>query len=118
MTSRKKNGTRPKQPVPIPSSFLEDVLVSLAGIGDLVHVYYKMENKMKVPGPVYIQDETTGKIGKVIAVPKIGALMSSRRNKPGNYGFAIFLNPEDVIKTGSLVTFVSGEYRKEHIPVT
>jgi hypothetical protein len=118
MPPRKKNGTRLKQPVPIPSSFSDDVLVSLAGIGDLIHVYYKMENKMKALGPVYVQDETTGKIGKVIAVPKIGALMSSRRSKQGNYGFAIFLNPEDVIKNGSLVTFVSGEYRKEHIPVT
>lgn len=63
-----------------------------------------------------MQDEKTGKICRVAVTPKIGPLMSSRR-KPGNYAFCIFHNTDFVVRPGSPVTFVIGEYRKEHIAV-
>jgi hypothetical protein len=96
--------------------FLEEIMVTLTGVGDLIDVRFKVDAKMKLPGPVYVQDEGTGKIGRVATVPKIGQILS-RKQAVGNYAYGIFLNPDDVVKTGSLVTFVSGGYRKEHIKV-
>ena len=103
-------------PNPTPPSFLDDVMVGLTGIGDLVHVRFKIDQKMKLPGPFYLKDEKTGKIARAAMMPKIGAL-ASRRGKAGKNGYGVFLNPDDEIKQGSLVTFVSGGYTKEHITV-
>jgi hypothetical protein len=111
--------SRSKQEVPNPTapSFFDDVMIGLTGVGDLVHVRFKIDQKMKLPGPFYLQDEKTGKIARAAMMPKIGAL-ASRKGKAGNSGYGVFLNPDDEIKQGSLVTFVSGGYKKEHITVT
>jgi hypothetical protein len=112
-----KNSSRKGQKAPpfTPIS-LEQIVITLTGVGDLIDVRFKIDSKMKLPGPVYIQDESSGKIGRVAAVPKIGQLLS-RKQAVGNYAYGIFLNPDDVVKSGSMVTFVSGGYRKEHIQV-
>ncbi len=89
-------------------------MISICGVGDLVNARFKIDEKMKRPGPIYLQDESTGKMCKVAVTPKIGPLMSSRK-KLGNYAFCIFNNTDDAIKVGSPVTLVLGEFRKEHI---
>jgi hypothetical protein len=105
-----------KQLNPTQPSFF-DVIVSLSGIGDLVDVRFIIDQKMRLPGPFYLQDEKTQKIARPATMPKIGRLASGR-SKVGNTGYGVFLNPDDVIRQGSLVTFVSGGYKKEHILVT
>ena len=110
-SSRKGQKTPPSTPIS-----LENIVITLTGVGDLIDVRFKIDPKMKLPGPVYIQDESSGKIGRVAAVPKIGQLLS-RKQAVGNYAYGIFLNPDDVVKSGSLVTFVSGGFRQEHIQV-
>jgi hypothetical protein len=119
MTAKQECGKGSNRPVPQPS-FLQDIIVSLAGAGDIINARFQVNEKMKQPGPTYLQDEKTGTICKVIAAPKIGLLMtriSGRRKNLGNYAYGIFDNPNYVVRPGSLVTFVAGEYRKEHIPV-
>ena len=116
MTPKQKSRSKQEMPNPTEPSFFSDVLVGLTGIGDLLHVQFKIDQKMKLPGPFYVQDEKTGKIAHAAMMPKIGAL-ASRRGKAGKCGYGVFLNPDDEIKQGSLVTFVSGEYKKEHITV-
>jgi hypothetical protein len=113
-TTNKRGGPNKISPNPIS---LEEVIISLSGAGDLLDVRFKVNEKMKTPGPVYIVDEETGKIGRVVQVPKIGNVLT-RRQTVGDFAYGIFLNPEDVIKSGSLVTLVSGSYKKEHIKVT
>jgi hypothetical protein len=113
-TQKKGKG---KKPNPNPSSFSDEVVVSLSGAGDLIDVRFKIDPKMKIPGQVYLQDEATGKMCKIANVPKIGVLMSGRKAPPGDWGFGIFINPDDEIKQGSLVTFSHGQYKKEHIKV-
>jgi hypothetical protein len=115
MTPRKRRKEQ-KQLNPTTPSFFDDVTIGLSGIGDLVDVRFKIDQKMRLPGPFYVQDEKTGKIARPACMPKIGAL-ASRRGKPGNSGYGIFLNPDDEIKQGSMVTFVSGGYKREHILV-
>ena len=116
MTPRKSR-KEPKQLNPTTPSFFDDVIIGLTGIGDLVDVRFKIDQKMKLPGPFYLQDEKTGKIARPACMPKIGPLVS-RRGKAGNSGYGIFLNPDDEIKQGSKLTFVSGGYKKEHIVVS
>jgi hypothetical protein len=120
-TEKPGNGQNPN---PTPSSFSDEVVVSLSGVGDLLDVRFKINPKMKIPGPIYIQDEATGKMCQVANVPKIGVLMSGSKElrrggkaPPTGYGFGIFLNMEDVVKQGSLVTFAYGGYKKEHLKV-
>jgi hypothetical protein len=113
----KKSRSKQIMPNPTAPSFFEGVIVGLTGIGDLVDVRFKIDQKMKLPGPFYLRDEKTGKIARPAMMPKIGVL-AKRRGKTGNSGYGIFLNPDDEIKSGSLVTFVSGGYVKEHITVT
>ncbi len=116
MTPRKSR-KEPTTPSPTQPSFFDDVVIGLTGIGDLVDVRFKIDKKMRLPGPFYLQDEKTGKIARPACMPKIGAL-ASRRGKPGNNGYGIFLNPDEELKQGSRVTFVSGGYKKEHLLVT
>jgi hypothetical protein len=118
MTQHKKTIRKePKQLNPTQPIFFDDIVVSLAGIGDLVDVHFKIDPKMRMPGPFYIIDEKTSKIGRPASMPKIGKIASGR-SKTGSIGFGIFLNPDDEIKPGSLITLVSGGYIKEHITVT
>jgi hypothetical protein len=116
MTEKKTRGIKQKQASPTNQPFLPEIIVSICGAGDLIHARYKIEDKMKHPGQIYLQDEKTGKICKLTVAPKIGPLMSSRR-KTGNYAFCIFNNIDFAIRPSSLVTFVIGDYRQEHIPV-
>ena len=114
MTIKRQSGIGQERPNPTTQPFLPEIIISICGVGDLVDVRFKVDEKMKRPGPVYIQDEATGKMCNLAVTPKIGPLRSSRR-KPGNYAYCIFQNTDEVIKLGSPVTFVIGEYRKEHI---
>jgi hypothetical protein len=116
MTEKKPSGTEEKQASPTNQPFLPEIIVSICGAGDLIHARYKIDDKMKRPGSIYLQDEKTGKICKLAVTPKIGPLMSSRR-KSGNYAFCVFNNTDFAIRPNSLVTFVIGDYRQEHIPV-
>jgi hypothetical protein len=116
MPKKKQSGIEQKQASPINQPFFPEIIVSLAGAGDLIHAKYKIADKMKRPGPIYLQDEKTGKICKLAVTPKIGPLMSSRR-RMGNYAFCVFNNTDFAIRPNSLVTFVIGDYRQEHIPV-
>jgi hypothetical protein len=102
--------------IPAQSPFFDDFCVSLSGVGDLIDVRFKIDAKMKQPGPFYLIDEASGRILRAATMPKIGVL-ANRKSKAGNNGFGIFLNPDDTIKSGSFVTFVCGGYRKEHIAV-
>jgi hypothetical protein len=115
MTQKKTSG-KEKKPNPTTQPFLPEILISIGGAGDLLTARYQVEDKMKRPGPIYLQDEKTGKVCKITVAPKIGPLMSSRR-KTGNSGFCIFQNTDFAVRPGSLVTFVIGDYRKEHIKV-
>jgi hypothetical protein len=119
MTQTKKR-KEPQQLVPTQPFLFDDILVSLTGIGDMVDVRFKIDPKMCLPGGFYVIDEKSGKIGRPATMPKIGTLANKakRKSKEGATGFGIFWNPEEVIQPGSLVTFVSGGYRREHIPVT
>jgi hypothetical protein len=116
MTRRKQSGTAQIQAVPTPQLSLPEILISICGAGDIINARFKVDEKMKRPGPIYLQDERTGKICRVSVTPKIGPLMSSRR-KTGNYAFCFFENNDFAIRPNSPVTFVIGEYRKEHIQV-
>lgn len=80
----------------------------------MLNARFTVDEKMRQPGPIYLQDEKTGKICRMAVTPKIGPLMSSRR-KAGNSAFCFFQNPDFAVKPGSTVTFVMGNYRKEHI---
>ena len=124
MTEQMQKTGKGQEPNPATSSFSDEVIISLSGVGDLLDVRFKIDPRMKTPGPIYIQDEATGTKLTLANVPKIGPLISGRtpiskgRHQPvSNCGFGLFLNMEEVVKHGSLVTFVSGGYRKEHIPV-
>jgi hypothetical protein len=112
-----KSRTTLKRAVPTPTSFFDDIIVSLTGIGDMIDVRFQIDEKMKLPGGFYIIDEKTQKIGRPAAMPKIG-MLANKKAKIGNGGFAIFWNPDEIIHMGSLVTFVCGGYRREHITVT
>jgi hypothetical protein len=114
MSEKKPSGTKQEQPNPTTQPFLPEIMISICGEGDLINARFKIDEKMKRPGPIYIQDEATGKICNVAVTPKIGPLMSSRK-KLGNYAFCIFNNIDNVIKVGSPITLVLGEFRKEHI---
>jgi hypothetical protein len=123
-TKKPEEGKISDSPPSTLSSSPDEVVVSLSGAGDLLDVRFKVDPKMRIPGPIHIQDEATGKFCKVANVPKIGVLMSGskelkRRGKapPSGYGFGIFLNMEQIVKQGSLVTFVHGGYKKEHLSV-
>ncbi len=122
MTDAKNGKGEPANPNP--SSFSNEVVVSLSGVGDLLDVRFKIDPLMRVPGPIYIQDEATTKLCKLANVPKIGPLISgskelhrSKKTTPSGYGYGLFLNMDETVKRGSLVTFVYGGYKKEHIPV-
>jgi hypothetical protein len=114
MTGKKQSGTTQITAAPTAQPFLPEIIVSLCGAGDLINARFRVDEKMKRPGPIYLQDEKTGKICKIAVTPKIGPLMSSRR-KPGNYAFCIFHNTDFAVRPSSPVTLVVGEYRKEHI---
>jgi hypothetical protein len=117
MPTKKRSRSGISKPTPSTlSSFSEDVKVSLAGMGDILHVQYRVTEEMTTSALMYLQDEATGQICKLIGVPKIGAL-TSKKTEIGNYGFAIFFNPDDVIKYDSKVTFVAGDFRKEHLAI-
>jgi hypothetical protein len=117
MAQEKQNGVGNEQPNPTTQSFLPEIMISICGAGDLIHARFQVDSKMKLPGPIYLQDESTGKICVIAVTPKIGPLMSSRK-KPGNYAFCVFNNNDDSIKVGSPVTLIVGEFRREHlIPV-
>jgi hypothetical protein len=112
----KKSKGRATEIPPTPILFENDVTIRLTGAGDLIDVRYKVEKEMNNPGPVYLQDETTGKMAGILSVPRIGRLMS-RRSKINHIAYGIFINPEESIKVGSPVTLVVGGIRKEHIIV-
>jgi hypothetical protein len=116
MTPRKSR-KEPTQLNPTPPSFFDDIIVSLTGVGDLVDVRFKLDPTMRQPGPFYLLDEKSGKICRAAAMPKIGTL-ALKKSKNGTTGFGIFLNYDDAVQPGSLVTFVSGGFRREHITVT
>ncbi|MDQ1280350.1 MAG: hypothetical protein QG670_1613 [Thermoproteota archaeon] len=99
------------------SLFLNDgVSIRLTGAGDIIDVRYNVTQEMMTPGPVYIQDEKTGKIATLLSVPRVGQLIT-RKAKVRNLGYGLFLNPDDSITVGSFVTLVVGGFKKEHIVV-
>jgi hypothetical protein len=112
----KKSKGRVTEIPPTPLLLGNDVTIRLTGAGDLIDVRYKVEKEMNTPGPVFLQDETTGKIATIVAVPRIGRLMS-RKSKVNHIAYGIFINPDESIKVGSPVTLVVGGTRKEHIIV-
>jgi hypothetical protein len=114
--SKKKQSGKRWKPKPTNQLFSPDFEISLCGAGDLLNARFKVEDSMRKPGPIYFKDEKTEKICQMTVAPKIGPLMSSRK-KAGNSAFCFFNNDEFAVKPGSLVTFVMGEFRKEHIPV-
>ncbi len=117
MNNSKERGRKSKaEPTPPPSFSQSSILARLSGAGDLVDVRFKANEKMKGASQIYLMDESTGKIATVAAVPKIGRLMT-QNPKSGNYAFILFVNPDDSIKSGSLVTLIAGNYKKEHIKV-
>ena len=97
--------------------FNDSVLVRLSGVGDFVDVRFKVTPEMLLPGPIFIQDEKTGKVVTVPAVPKIGRLMTGK-TKVDNTGFILFKNLDKLIKKKSLITLVIGQFKKEHIKIT
>jgi hypothetical protein len=115
-TPRRRGGNKNPQIPTIPPSFSEDVSINLAGMGDLLHVVYRVTEETTAIGPFYVQDEATGTICKLVGVPKIGAL-TSKKTEVGNYGFAVFFNPNNAVNYSSKVTFVAGALRREHLPV-
>jgi hypothetical protein len=115
MSKKKQSGSKHK-PNPTNQLFSPDFEVSLCGAGDLLNARFKVEDNMRKPGPIFLQDEKTGKICRMTVAPKIGPLMSSRK-KSGNSAFCFFENVDFVVKPGSTVTFVMGDFRKEHITV-
>ena len=117
MSKERPSGTAHTQASPTNQLFLPEIIVSISGTGDLITARFRIDEKMRRPGPIYLQDERTGKTCKIAVTPKIGPLMSSRRKKPGNYAFCIFNNIDFVVRPNSHVTFVIGEFRKEHIQV-
>jgi hypothetical protein len=115
LPEKKQIGGRRKSKPPN-QLFSPDFEISLCGAGDLLNARFKVEDSMKKPGPIYLQDEKTGKICRMTVAPKIGPLMSSRK-KSGNSAFCFFDNVDFTVKPGSTVTFVMGDYKKEHIIV-
>lgn len=115
MKTKTKRGGR-KTP-PKPPFFNDSVSIRLTGAGDLIDVRYRVTPDMMTPGPIFIKDESTGKIATILSVPRIGKLMT-RTSTVKNFGYGIFLNPGDCIKSGSSVTLVVGGFKREHIIVT
>jgi hypothetical protein len=117
--NKKQDRKGQKTPDPVPSpTFSEEVYVSLTGVGDLIDVRFKIDEKMRRPGPLYVQDEASGKMCRVASAPKIGLLMSGRKKIIGTHAYGIFINTDDTVKSGSLITFAYGEFRREHIRVS
>jgi hypothetical protein len=85
-------------------------------MGDLIDVRFRVTRAIKELSPALLIDEATGKTSTVGMVPRIGALMT-HHPRVGGSGFLLFMNPDNVIKTGSLVTLVLGSYQKKHIRV-
>jgi hypothetical protein len=115
LSKKNQSGSR-RKPNPTNQLFSPTFEVSLAGAGDLINARFKVEDSMKRPGPIYLQDDKTGKKLGMTVAPKIGPLMSSRK-KSGNFAFCFFNNVDFIVRPGSTVTFVMGDYRKEHIIV-
>ena len=66
----------------------------------------------------YIVDEATGAKFTVPDLPKVGAVRSTTRNPvAGQEHFILFTNPNMFMKSGSKVTVVIGDYKKEHLVV-
>ena len=110
-----KKKTRAKRS-PNPPSLTEDVTIRLSGAGDLIDARFKTTSETLEPGPIYLKDEATGKIATLVSVPRIGRLIS-RKTKLNNFSYGLFINPQDSIKAGSLVTLVVGCFKKEHVIV-
>jgi len=100
-----------------PSSFRkDDVIAHLSGARDFIDVRFRVTPEMAGASQLYILDESTGKIGTVGAVPKIGRLMT-QNSRAGGFAFILFRSPDNAIKAGSLITLVVGSYKRERIPV-
>lgn len=66
----------------------------------------------------YLMDEATGRKLLVPNTPKVGPLrQTAEQLKQGRIYFALFSNPGRMVKPGSKVTVVIGDFRVEHLTV-
>jgi hypothetical protein len=111
---QKKTGSRAaRSPTPLSS---KDVTIRLTGAGDLIDARFRTTPESLAPGPIYLQDEATGIIATLVSVPRLGRLVT-RRAKVKAFSYGLFINPQDSIKAGSIVTLVVGGFKKEHLTV-
>lgn len=100
----------------------ESLKISAAGF--MVDFRYKVLDPEKAAKVVnsknqpYIIDEHTGKRVVVPALVNVGSLRHTGRNlKKDKKYFVMFANDGNIVKSGSPVTVVMGDYKLEHVVV-
>ena len=101
---------------------LESASASLAGQGSLVVVRYRTSRPLPDAGrriPPCLLDEATGTSLQVQRVPYFGGL-ASRSVGPAvsAEGYFVVDNSATIVASGSLVTVVIGELKKENVVVS
>jgi hypothetical protein len=93
------------------------------GLGDeagLISVKFKAPPRVAHgwrPGNVFVVDEATGiKYDNVPVTPVIGPLIT-RPNQYGQIGYVMLYNTNSGLRSGSTVTVVLGDFRREHVVV-
>jgi hypothetical protein len=88
------------------------------GGGSLVVVEFQTDKPMKTDynsDQVYMIVEESNRTLPVKWVPKIGLLISKSTGK--DIGWFIVDNTDNVVKNGTMVTIVIGDFKSEHYPV-
>ncbi len=64
----------------------------------------------------FVIEETSGMKLSVPSMPKVGSLRA-KGNEPDRDYFILFSNPNGIVKKGSKVTVISGDFKAEHLIV-
>lgn len=99
---------------------LEILQAELTGDGSFVDVRFRMNKLGKFRGKcdAYLVDEASGERVTVATTPKIGTLYSRWADGSPTTGYVLFLNSRGVVKEGSYVTVVFGNFVKKHVMIT
>lgn len=102
---------------------VEPVALRLTGADHFIDFRYRVIDPDKAKALLnrdntpYLIDEATGKV-HTVPLTKLGTLRASAvKPKAGRNYIVLFGNTNRIIKRGSLVTIVIGEFRAEHLKV-
>lgn len=103
---------------------IEVTSLRLSAQGRMVDFRYKVLDPAKAgtlsdrESKPYLLDQASGKKLLVPKTPKVGPLrQTAQEPEAGKVYFALFANPGQVVKRGSKVTVVLGDFRAENLTV-